>query len=181
MNPKHDNIYIEVKNHSVSNGKVRTAEVDKFVRDLCSLSASGIFVSLHSGIVGKHNFQLDRLPNGRYAVYISYNNYDPIIIGEIVRLLNYIESMTSTEDFTLSAESIMNLNDFIQELSRDIHRIKNNLTESVRIIDRMKFRAIDNILKNNNAGDDELVFECDKCSKTFKSSSGLTRHKNKCT
>jgi hypothetical protein len=69
----HPDIRIEIKTHA---DKVRHKEVEKFIRDLQHTDCHGIFVSIHSGIVGVANLEIQHLPNNRFAIFPTNNDYD---------------------------------------------------------------------------------------------------------
>lgn len=70
---------------------VGTEHVDKFVSDMLGLKMSGILVSIYSDIVGKHNFELVHLSNGKFTMYLSNNNFDTNIIKETLMLFYAME------------------------------------------------------------------------------------------
>jgi hypothetical protein len=65
-------ILIENKDYTTN---VKADEVDKFIRDINKNEYNGIFISQHSGIVGKEHFQID-IHNKNILIYIHSCDYD---------------------------------------------------------------------------------------------------------
>ena len=99
-------VRIEIKAY---NQLVDKKEVQKYVNDLLGCNCHGILVSLHTGIVGKaQGIDIERLPNGMWAAYISKNEYDMSTIRMVIRLLHGIGKGEGQEgtDFAISAETM---------------------------------------------------------------------------
>ena len=74
---------------------VKKDEVDKFIRDISKNEYNGIFISQHSGIVGKNNFQID-IHDKHILIYIHSCDYDIDKITETENDVHAGEVETST-------------------------------------------------------------------------------------
>jgi hypothetical protein len=188
-------IRIESKAHGLNNGeKVRQKEVDKFERDLIHTNNHGIFVSLYSNIVGKNSIDLIQLSNGKFAIYLSNNNYniDNIIdsMNIIYKIDSIIQNSSNNDKFIISLETMMKLKSIINENNTKLNSVKLHLRDSINILNDLTLDMIDKLIINNelkienkeinNKEMNNDILLCDWCNKKCKSSSGLKNHKSTC-
>lgn len=177
----HDDIYIESKNYS--SGKVASRDVDKFVRDLSFLNSHGIFVSLKSGIVGKQSIQLDRLSNGKLAVYLSSIGSNLELVPEIVRLLHYLDDLDLSADSSCPSAVFEEISDHISSLNTSLKDLKHHLSSSMKLLNKIDLSVITSIIDRRSSPSivkktESLPKEvCKVCNREFASKSGLSRHK----
>lgn len=190
---KRDNyptIRIESKAHGLHSGeKVRYGEVEKFQRDLLELNNHGIFVSLYSSIVGIGNLEIQQLPNGKFAVYLSNNNFDCDMILDMIHLLYKLDSITNQSDendnLILSVESMMRVKDYIKDFNQRIQTVKAHMRESISVLNSVQLELIETLLLQNKDEDssnvsDDASLVCHWCDKSFKSKQGLVGHEKRC-
>lgn len=183
-------IRIESKAHGRDSGEnVRWSQVKKFESDLLTLNNHGIFVSLYSGICGKGSFEIDLLPNNKFAVYLSNNNYDGDIITEVIRLIyrldKFVSSENETEDeFKISTDSMMRIRAYLTDFNRKIEDLKTTLKHSIRILNEITLDLIEKTLtghdESNVKTQNVQEYKCEKCNQKCTSKAGLTLHKKKC-
>lgn len=173
-------VRIEIKTFT---DKVTTKEVEKFHRDLLQLDNNGIFVSVKSGIVGIGNNEIQQLPNGKFAVYLSNNNYDVDTIITMIHLLYRLDDIvlgngTHNKKY-LSTETLMRVRDHIKEYMNKINTIKNHMKESMSLLNEIQMSVIEKLI---NQADNSALSDycCDKCGKVCSSAPGLISHKKKC-
>jgi hypothetical protein len=189
-------IRIESKAHE---HKVRQKEVEKFVRDLMNVNNHGIFVSLHSGIVGVNNFEIQHLSNGKFAIYLANNDYDTDTITDMIRLLYKLDELTSTttpEDeegiIKVPVRVMTRVKQYMSDYSKKIYNAKGHLKESLAILSEVQMDLLEKTLLCNmdadacaNAGakDSDCHYSqrptqtCEYCNKSFKTDKGLRNHK----
>ena len=166
----HPNIRIESKAHGEHTGdKVKSKEVEKFRRDLLDMDDHGIFVSLYTGIVGMGDYELEQLPNGKFAIYLSNNNFNEDSIVSMMQLLYSIDrivrnaSEESYDKIIVSTESMMRVKDYAKEYSSKIQRAITHIKqtelhaketisharESMSILLEIDVEKLENILLGN--------------------------------
>jgi hypothetical protein len=177
-------IRIESKAHS---DNVRIAEVKKFESDLLTLNNHGIFVSLYSGICGKNALEIELLPNNKFAIYLSNNNYDGDTITEIIRLIYTLDRFTSgseSENITISTDAMMRIKAYLTDFNRKIDELRTSLKNSIRILNEITLDLIEKTLTGHMIKDETqnttISYTCNTCGRTCTSKAGLTLHKLKC-
>lgn len=180
-------VRIESKAHGKETGEnVRVAEVKKFESDLLALNNHGIFVSLYSGICGKGAFEIELLPNNKFAVYLSNNNYDGDTITEVLRLIYKLDRFTTgpdSDNITISTDSMMRIKAYLTDFNRKIDDLKTSLKNSIRILNEITLDLVEKALVGNVPDEPQtstLSYTCDGCGQTCTSKAGLTLHKKRC-
>lgn len=202
-------IRIECKAHGKdTHDKVRHKDIEKFERDLMTLNNHGVLVSLYSGIVGMGNCEIRQLANGKFAVYLSNNNFDMDTITTMIKLLYRLDSIVKVSDeadvFKLDRHQLLKIKRLLMDYAQRIQTVKANMKDSITILSDIQFDMIEKLLTNNdglmmdsdtdNTHNDDLAqqrtkhstldklpgYECDKCYKKLKSKSGLLSHKKTC-
>lgn len=183
-------IRIDSKAVGAHNGnKVKSSDVEKFQRDLLEMNNHGIMVSLFSGIVGIGNVEIQQLANGKFAVYLSNNNYDVDMIVDMIHLLYKLDGIVNSSDksemLMLSTETMVRVKGYIKDYTSKIHSVKAHMKESINILNSIQFDLIESALLSNdsaecNKPDSKLDFVCEKCNKSFKSKLGYKGHIKKC-
>lgn len=175
-------IRIESKAHGDSTGeKVRAKEVARFQSDLMSLNMHGIFVSLHSNIVGKGNVEIEQLTNGRFAIYLANNNYDTDQIVDMLRLLYKLDAYTSNEKVDgvrFSNDTLVRVQLILNSLSDKIKMTKTHLKESISLLNDVSMDILERIILSRDDSQ-SASHSCCHCNKTFSTARGLTMHMSK--
>ena len=190
---KYPTLRIESKAHGKETlEKVRYKEVEKFQRDLLQLNNHGIFVSLYSGIVGIGNFEIQQLSNGKFAVYLSNNNFDVDVIVDMIQLLYKLDRIVSNNGkdeegnkVTISVEAMMRIKSYLRDYTNKINSIKLHMKESISLLSEMQMDLIEGVLlgqESESKKEDKIANEhkCDWCNMTFSRRNGLSKHKLTC-
>jgi len=180
-------VRVESKAHGKETGEnVRVAEVKKFESDLLALNNHGIFVSLYSGICGKGAFEIELLPNNKFAVYLANNNYDGDTITEVLRLIYKLDRFTSgpdSDNITISTDSMMRIKAYLTDFNRKIDDLKTSLKNSIRILNEITLDLVEKALTGHISDEPQtpaISYACAVCGQTCTSKAGLTLHKKRC-
>jgi len=183
-------IRIESKAHGLNNGeKVRQKEVEKFERDLIHTNNHGIFVSLYSNIVGKTSIDLIQLSNGKFAIYLSNNNYNIENIIDSMNIIYKIDSIiqnsSNNDKFIISLETMTKLKSLINDNNTKINSVKLHLRDSINILNDLTLDMIDKLIINNELKIEKKeinkeILLCNWCNKKYKNISGLKNHQSTC-
>ena len=180
-------IYFENKDYSTT---VDSTEVEKFQRDLQERKAHGIFISQHSPIVFKSNFQIDFIEN-RIHLYIPNAGYDvekiKLAVGLIDSLsikLNLMISEANDDCYELSLEDFENLKQEYLEFAQ----AKLCVLECIKTMTKQLTTKLDAIqlptLRRITVGNTETPkpnFVCEICNVYSGSSKAvIAGHRRKC-
>lgn len=184
-------VRVESKAHGQgTNEKVRSSEVDKFKRDLMTVDNHGIFVSLYSGIVGIGNFEIQQLSNGKFAIYLSNNNFDIDIIVDMIHLLHKLDSIIGSakndDCLRISTDSLSRLEECVKDYGMKIQSAKSHLKETVSLLNGIQLDMIERLLLGGkqNGIDHKDVIKCEHicdCGRTFGNKGALTTHRKTCS
>lgn len=153
-------VRIESKAHGEHTGeKVRVREVKRFQSDLSGVNAHGIMVSLHSGIVGKGAVEVEPLSNGKFAVYLSHNNYDVDQIQDMIMLIYHLDEMTRQGDgcpgdngvVRVPTEVLKRVELHLQEFSERVRSARGHLKETLTLLGDIAFESIAKLLLGGGA------------------------------
>lgn len=167
----YENIHIDVKNYE-SGGKIRTSVVEKFRSDLIGLNVSGIMVSLWSGIVSKGAIEIEQLPTGKFAVYISNTGMNVDYVVEFIYLLHKLEKFGSKDGVMMSSDMVNKIRNIVTDTVRRMNDIKTHLTASISALHEINLNMITNLLMNPDVKELEKVPVdkiCPTCKKEFSS------------
>ena len=148
-------------------------EVDKFHRDLLAMNDNGIFVSLFSPIAGMGSLELEQLANGKFAVYLSENNFDVDLIEDMIHLLYKLDKVSS--DLVISKDCMLRVRDHLKDFGKKIESVKVHMKESVSLLNSVQLDLIETLLIGHEARD------CDTCGKSYKNARTLATHRKRCT
>jgi ElaB/YqjD/DUF883 family membrane-anchored ribosome-binding protein len=175
-------VRIESKAHGDATGeKVRAKEVARFQSDIMALGMHGIFVSLHSNIVGKGNVEIEQLPNGRFAIYLANNNYDTDQIVDMLRLLYKLDAYTISEQadgVRISNDTLGRVQLILTSLADKIKMTKTHLKESITLLNDVSMDMLERILLSRDDTQD-CAHTCSHCNKQFSTARGLSMHVSK--
>ena len=138
--------------------KVGVKEVDKFRRDLLGLNTHGVFVSIQSGIVGMAEVEFEQLASGRFAVYLSNNQFNVDIIADMISVMHRIERLAapSGEDgdadpgsaFVRVPEEVMReVQRHVLDFGSKVGQLKVNLRESMALLNQLTLDHVERLLR----------------------------------
>ncbi len=198
-------IRIESKAHGESTGKkVKHSDVVKFQRDLAQTHSHGIFVSLYSDIVGVSNFELQQLPTGKFAVYLTNLNFDIEPVIEMIHLLYKLDTLVtrSTVDsnndtdsdtepvISVSTSDMARVQQYLQDYALTVSSAKQHMRIAIKQLGELDFDKIAKMLLANTHGEGTGVaeavtevqtqpspFVCEQgCGAVFKTKRNMKRH-----
>lgn len=164
-------------------------EISKFIRDIDSLNMSGIFISQHSGIAFKQNFQID-INKGNVLVYIQKCEYN----AEHIRIaFDIIDNLSpKLQDFYTDDDNCSISKDILDDINGDYHAFIAQ-KESLQIILRdftkrmnaqiedLALPSLDRYLEPKYAYVKDRLFKCELCNDFYgKSKQALSAHKRGC-
>ena len=148
----HSDVRLESKAHGEGTGeKVRQREVTRFQSDLINQNSHGLFVSIHSGIVGKGELEIEQLSCGKFAVYLSNNNYDTDIIVNMLTLLYKLDKICDVKDdgghgsIKVTNDAMEQVRLHLQDAAKKAGDIKTHLKASISLVDSFMLDAIKKI------------------------------------
>ena len=179
-------IMIENKEY---NYNIPKEEISKFIRDIETLNMSGIFISQHSGIAFKQNFQID-INNGNILIYIQNCDYDPDKIRLAVDIIDNLSN--KLKDININDENINISKDILDDINDDyrsfitnketLHTILRDFTKKMNAqIDDLSMPNLDRYLEPKYAYVKDRVFKCELCNDFIgKNKQALSSHKRGC-
>lgn len=188
--PAHPDVRIESKAYGAQNGnKVSAREVTKFRDDLMSLDAHGIMVSLHSGIAGRPGmFEIEQLSNGRFAIYLSNNEYDAATIVSMVHLLYRLDKVANAAgddgmDLRVPPHVIQSVRMYLKDFAVKISHVKTQMKNSLALLNEVTLDLVERILtqqqdkpQGKTQDKPQQTFRCQACGKECKRMSALLAH-----
>jgi len=181
-------IYFENKDYSAT---VDSSEVEKFIRDLKERKSHGIFISQHSPIVFKSNFQIDFIEN-RIHLYIPNAGYDIEKIRLAVSLIdslsikmNLMIEEANDECYELSINDFENLKqeylDFAQKKLDMLEFIKTMTRQLTTKLDAIEMPTLKKITIGNTNTATNNGHLCEICHIFYgKNKSSLAAHQKAC-
>lgn len=187
---KNPDIRIEVKNYTHI---VDQKQIDKFKKDLSHNNTHGIFISIQTGIFKKGNIEIEPLTNGKFAIYLSNNNYNEDSIINSLQLIYKIDSILfshlNPNNITIPKENLSLIQIKFRELESKINIIKDNIKSSITMLNNFSFEVIEQLLfdiakdykKPTTSTFDENgnTLHCSLCDKTYVTKSSFHQHKCK--
>jgi len=179
-------IMIENKEYTCN---IPKEEISKFIRDIEGLNMSGIFISQHSGIAFKQNFQID-INNGNILIYIQKCDYDPekvrLAVDIIDNLSNKLKDINiNDENINISKDILDGINDDYRSFitnKETLHTILRDFTKKMNTqIDDLSMPNLDRYLEPKYAYVKDRVFKCELCNDFVgKNKQSLSSHQRGC-
>lgn len=179
-------IMIENKEY---NYNIPKEEVSKFIRDVDTLNMSGIFISQHSGIAFKQNFQID-INKDNVLVYIQNCEYNADDIRIAVDIIDHLSP--KLKDFHTDDDGYSISKDILDDINVDYHSFiaqKESLLTVLRDftkrmntqIEELSLPSLDRYLEPKYAYVKDRLFKCELCNDfNGKSKQALSAHKRGC-
>ena len=146
---KKPTILVETKNY---NRNVTTKEVSKFIRDIETQQQHGIFLSQHSGISSRQNYQIEIIDKN-IAVYVHNVEYNPEHIKIAIDIIDSLHPKISI--LTENNKNNTNISihpDTIQELNKEYNSVverKTALLQTLKDFQKTMNQQIDMIQMPN--------------------------------
>ncbi len=168
-------------------------EVKKFIRDIETQKTHGIFLSQHSGITSKQNFQIDTIGKN-IVIYIHNVKYEPTVIKMIVDIIDNLNEKLvmineeQNDEFSISDENLQEINkeyaNFIQQKLKLIEVLKESHKNSISQIEAMKFPCLSKIITQNCGSilnNENVEIICNICNKfSALNNKSLAAHQRAC-
>jgi hypothetical protein len=179
-------IMIENKEYSYN---IPKEEVSKFIRDIDTLNMSGVFISQHSGIAFKQNFQID-INKGNVLVYIQNCQYNAEYIRIAIDIIDNLspklnEFYTEDENCSISKDILDDINNDYQSFiaqKDSLQTVLRDFTKRMTTqIEELALPSLDRYLEPKYAYVKDRLFKCDLCNEfNGKSKQALSAHKRGC-
>ena len=183
-------IMLENKDYS---SNVSNDEIHKFIRDIEELKMHGIFLSQRSGIISKHNFQID-IHKGCILVYIHNAEYSQEKIQIAVNMIDTLHTrLDEVKQHSSSSENVIptevlndvykEYQDFVAQRDALMSMIKESNKKILSTVEEMKFTCLNKYLSSKYATNTVLkhAFACDLCRNfTTTTKQSLSAHKRAC-
>ena len=171
----HTDVRVENKAHGKETGeKVRAKEVARFGSDLMGLRCHGIFVSQHSGIVGKGACEVELLANNKVAVFLSNCEYDVERVVDMLHLVYGLDRILAAAagggdgnggeggdrnggggdggenrgdgGFRVSPEVMRRVGAHLKDFANKVATAKTHLRETLSLLSELTFDVIEKLL-----------------------------------
>ena len=177
-------ILIENKNWDTN---VPRDEVEKFMRDTATQNCCGLFLSQHTGIANKENFEIN-IHEGNVLMYIHHVNNDADLIKVSIDILDHfkeqLDEIGNDKDLETMPKEIL---DKINEEYNGIKTKKLAMMKHLKDFQMSMSKEIESIeiptlkmyLSSRYASAD-TVFNCENCTFTAPTKQSMSAHKRHC-
>jgi len=165
-------------------------EVAKFIRDIDVQNIHGIFISQHSGIALKNNFQIE-IHKGNVLVYIQHCEYSPDKIKTAVDIIDSlsakIDDLNVDDEHSISQDVLDEINreyqDFISQKEGALTTLRDFQRRMSNQIDSIKMPVLEKYLEPKYACmKQQSTLVCELCRVfTATSKQSLSAHKRGCS
>lgn len=179
-------VFVQSTNDETNIGE---EEIRSFVNHIEQNNCNGVFLSQHSGITNKTNFQIE-IYAGNIAVYVHSVEYSlekiSIAIDIIDNLYSKIGDLNKSENYSIPKEVLDEINREYHAFITQKESISNVLKESHKKIlsqlDELKFPSLDKFLSTKYSSIQKQGFKCNLCNAfTVYTLKGLAAHKRGCS
>jgi len=176
-------ILIENKNWDTN---VPRDEVEKFMRDTAIQNCSGLFLSQHTGIANKENFEIN-IQEGNVLLYIHHVNHDAETIKVGIDILDHFKERLDeigkdTEVESMPKEVLNKINEeyrsFVTRKVGLIKQVKDFQVSMAKQLDSLELPSLQFYLSSRYASSDQLIY-CD-CGYSSRNKQGMSAHKRFC-
>lgn len=178
-------ILIENKNWDRN---VSKDEVDKFIRDTEIQNCCGLFLSQHTGISNKVNFEISIHNNKHVLLFIHDVNYEAEKIKVGIEIIDRFKEMLINSDNindvdTIDKETLDNINKEFQECYSQklnlLKIIKDCSQKMLKQVEEIKFPNLEKYLSTKYSSSVGKM-NCDQCGFIAKNQQALSAHKRAC-
>jgi hypothetical protein len=176
-------ILIENKNWDTN---VPRDEVEKFMRDTAIQNCSGLFLSQHTGIANKENFEIN-VQEGNILLYVHHVNHDAETIKVAIDILDHFKERLDelgkdTEVESMPKETLNKINEdyrsFVTRKVGLIKQVKDFQTSMTKQLDSLELPSLQFYLAPRYASSDNMLF-CE-CGYSSRNKQGMSAHKRFC-
>jgi hypothetical protein len=176
-------ILIENKNWDTN---VPRDEVEKFMRDTAIQNCSGLFLSQHTGIANKENFEIN-IQEGNILLYVHHVNHDAETIKVAIDILDHFKERLDelgkdTEVESMPKEVLNKINEdyrmFVTRKVGLIKQVKDFQTSMTKQLDSLELPSLQFYLSSRYASPDNMLF-CE-CGYSSRNKQGMSAHKRFC-
>jgi hypothetical protein len=177
-------LLIENKNWDTN---VPRDEVEKFMRDTATQNCCGLFLSQHTGIANKENFEIN-IHEGNVLLYVHHVNNDADTIKVSIDILDHFKEQlddigTDKELETMPKEVLDKINEEYNAIKTKklamMKHVKDFQTSMTKEIDSIEIPTLKMYLSSRYASADTL-FNCENCNYVGSSKQSLSAHKRFC-
>lgn len=189
-------IRVEVKSHSSK--AVDTAHINRFEDDLVRHNDYGIMVNVDGGIVGYGpTLGMKQIEStGKFAFFVSNNNYDAYSIRGIMQVIYALESHLSIDEtisedengnpvmiqpnggFRITQAHMKQIIEALQEQKKRFKKAKDSAQQTLDLITQLSLENVLSIIQGYDPH--HLPWTCPHCDKVFTSINGKKDHPLKC-
>ena len=177
-------ILIENKNWDTN---VPRDEVEKFMRDTALQNCCGLFLSQHTGIANKENFEIN-IHEGNVLIYVHHVNNDADTIKVAIDILDHFkeqldESGNDKQTETMPKEILDKINAEYTSIKTKklslLKHIKDFQVSMTKEIETIEVPSLKMYLSSRYASADTLIM-CEHCDFTAQTKQSLSAHKRHC-
>lgn len=177
-------ILIENKNWDTN---VPRDEVEKFMRDTATQNCCGLFLSQHTGIANKENFEIN-IHEGNVLIYVHHVNNDADTIKVAIDILDHFKEQldeigNDKELETMPKETLDKINEEYNSIKTKklamMKHVKDFQISMTKEIDSLEIPTLKMYLSSRYASADTLYI-CEHCNYSASSKQGLSAHKRFC-
>ncbi len=177
-------ILIENKNWDTN---VPRDEVEKFMRDTALQNCCGLFLSQHTGIANKENFEIN-VHEGNVLIYVHHVNNDADTIKVAIDILDHFKEQLDNSGNDKEIESIPK--EILDKINAEyssiktkklslLKHIKDFQTSMTKEIETIEVPSLKMYLSSRYASADTLIM-CEYCDFTAQTKQSLSAHKRHC-
>lgn len=190
-------VLIETKEYTRN---VNKEEVIKFIRDIKECKTHGVFLSQHSGIANKQNFELNII-DGCIVVYIHNVEYSIDYIRMALRAIDELHPLISksisndadNDDILIKKEEIDQISNdytsFVQKKMSMIESSKTFMKIIIKDMENLEIPSLKYLLQTRSGLNttpektsiEKEQFTCSYCNRSFGTNRGKQMHENKCS
>jgi hypothetical protein len=180
---------IIIDNKNYENNNPSTDEVNKFVRDIKKHNCCGLFISQHTGIALKENFEIN-IEEGKVVLYMHKVNNDPLLIKVAINIIDAQQKfydklkINGDTNMNISKEILDKINDQYREFAEKklslLKTKEKNHKDEKKLIEELILYELDDYLQKIYQYTSNHI-QCDFCLKPFKNKQALSAHQKACT
>jgi len=179
-------VLIDNKNYGSQNPS--TEEVNKFIRDVKKHKCCGLFLSQHTGVALKENWEIN-VEGGKVVIYLHQVNNNPDIIKTAVSIIDAQQKFYDSQkingetELAISKEQLDRIHqqfrDFTAKRMEIVKKMDENHKCEKKLIEELIISELDNYLQRFYQYTVTGV-KCDYCNKPFKNRQALASHHKGC-